>query len=176
MCETPYISIQYLTVYQNVCCNCIPSVSSWSKHVGQRSLHGLRKVLGSKLVAWHQPAWCFLSPDEDQSTDNSVSSEVDYPFLEYMYTPKNVPPMQPISRITTCPQTQCTVVSLGCDNVWKGISGHYRSDQGNLGNFQLHHYNAVSCVWCILSWKMGNILYTQCTSFNVSPEFGHWTI
>ena len=51
-----------------------------------------------------------------------------------MYTPKTVPPMQPISRITTCPQTQCTVVSLGCDNVCQGKSGR-GSDQGETSMF-----------------------------------------
>eukprot|EP00434_Breviolum_minutum_P027746 symbB.v1.2.024543.t1/scaffold2330.1/size82151/5 len=51
------------------------------------SLHGLRRVLGTKLV--------------------------DYPLLEYMYSPKDVAPMQSISRSTTCPQSQCTVLSGG---------------------------------------------------------------
>ncbi|CAL1131429.1 unnamed protein product [Cladocopium goreaui] len=71
------------------------------------SLHGLRKVLGSKLV--------------------------DYPFLEYMYTPKNVPPMQPISRITTCPQTQCTVVSGGLGDSGKPRTGRPRFDISGVG-------------------------------------------
>ena len=60
--------------------------------------------------------FCFLQITEGRLTNSVPDSQVDYPFLEYMYTPKNVPPMQPISRITTCPQTQCTVVSLGCGN------------------------------------------------------------
>ncbi|CAK8987664.1 unnamed protein product [Durusdinium trenchii] len=50
------------------------------------ALHGLRRVLGNRLV--------------------------DYPFLDYMYMP-NVAPLQPINRKTTCPQTQCTVLSGG---------------------------------------------------------------
>lgn len=42
-------------------------------------------------------------------------TEVDYPFLDYMYMP-NVAPLQPINRKTTCPQTQCTVLKPGCNS------------------------------------------------------------
>ncbi|CAJ1452394.1 unnamed protein product [Effrenium voratum] len=65
------------------------------------SLHGLRRLLGSGLV--------------------------DFPVLDYMYTPK-VQPMQPINRRTVCPQTQCTVLSGGL-----GEGGEPRFSMSGLG-------------------------------------------
>ena len=70
---------------------------------------------------------------EIHETSEDSSLEVDYPLLEYMYSPRDVAPMQSISRSTTCPQSQCTVVILGNMKACLGALSKWPASQPQAG-------------------------------------------